>query len=598
MSNPSLILPQSPAYGEDYVYAAQVEDGVVPLYNVLPLTFTRASGGTRINKDGLVQNMPYNLLQYSETFDNGYWNKYQSSISSNVIANPINGQTTADQLTYTTTGTAVLYTTSTALQNQVYALSCYGKKGSANILQIGFTLSGGDKIANYNLNTGVITTTSSGVTASIESIGNGWYRCTMSLTPDLNNPNVFINSTSATTGDYLYIYGAQVNIGSTAQPYLATTDRLNMPRITYPVGGGCGALLLEKQSTNDFIQSENLFTTHLVQNLTTSGNIDVAISPDGTQDADKFVPNATSGVHGIANGSNLAITSGQAYTFSAFVKSDGGAYNLISLTFDSTTAWGATKNCIFNASTGTSYSVPSGATMSSQNMGNGWYRITATLTASGSVSASLYQYRIYIADSSGNLSFSASSGNTAGIYVWGAQLEASSYATSYIPTTSTSATRIADVCYKTGISNLIGQTEGTILLDWKQNQFDILQGIYANNYNLTGSISIQIATNGTLQAYVCYAGTYFAISTSVNAIQIGQRYKVGFAYKSGNCALYLNGNLIGTNTTSFAFTTTLDEIDFSNRTIFFANSSEISVNEFYQYKTRLTNAELATLTTI
>jgi hypothetical protein len=67
MSNPSLILPQSPAYGEDYVYAAQVEDGAVPLYNVLPLTFTRASGGTRINKDGLVQNMPYNLVAQSES---------------------------------------------------------------------------------------------------------------------------------------------------------------------------------------------------------------------------------------------------------------------------------------------------------------------------------------------------------------------------------------------------------------------------------------------------------------------------------------------------------------------------------------------------
>jgi hypothetical protein len=82
MSNPSLILPQSPAFGEDFVYAAQVYDGEVPVYDVLPLTFTRASNGSRINKDGLVQNMPYNLLQYSNTFTNATWAKVNTTITS------------------------------------------------------------------------------------------------------------------------------------------------------------------------------------------------------------------------------------------------------------------------------------------------------------------------------------------------------------------------------------------------------------------------------------------------------------------------------------------------------------------------------------
>ena len=71
MSNPSLILPQSPAYAVSNVYAAQVYDGEVPVYDVLPLTFTRASGGSRINTSGFGEQMGTNIPRVTYPVNGG-----------------------------------------------------------------------------------------------------------------------------------------------------------------------------------------------------------------------------------------------------------------------------------------------------------------------------------------------------------------------------------------------------------------------------------------------------------------------------------------------------------------------------------------------
>lgn len=571
MSNPSLILPQSPAYGEDYVYAAQVYDGEVPVYDVLPLTFTRASGGSRINKDGLVQNMPYNLVEYSEQFDNAYWNKYQSSITANSIANPINGQTTADQVVYTTTGTAVLYTTSSALANQVYALSCYGKKGTTNILQIGFTLGTGDKIANFNLNTGVITTTSSGVTANIESVGNGWYRCTMSLTPDINTPNIFVNSTSGTTGEYIYIFGGQLNIGSTAQPYLATTDRLNMPRITYPVGGGCGALLLEKQSTNRMLYSEQFENVNWSKyNAAITAN--VITSPDGTQNADRYVDSTTNNTHNVY----ASFTISGDTTISIYVKS--GEYTRFAI---SNLSDGG--DVLFNLSTvaviSTSANFQNGKI---ESVGNGWYRVSATTNGVSGGKAMGYG----LVNDAGAVSFAGT--GTKGVYIWGAQLENSSYATSYISTTSASSTRIADACYKAGISNLIGGGTGTWYMDFEMMQgtgtsnpfaFDLSDGSTANRLYLYWNESAQ-------SWYWGGADTGITLPSTLHK-------KIAIKFSGTTAKLFCNGSSIATNTISSAF----NRLDFGNR---FSQTFPMDgkINEAYFYPTSLTDAECISLTTI
>lgn len=391
-------------------------------------------------------------------------------------------------------------------------------------------------------------------------------------------------------GDFTWARTSTAN--RTNSSSLLESMATGVPRLSY-MYGSCPSVLLEPQRTNDFIQSENLFTTHLVQNLTTSGNINVETSPDGTQNADKFVPNTTSGVHGIANGSSLAITSGQAYTFSAFVKADGGAYNLISLTFDSGTAWGATKNCIFNASTGVSYSVPSGATMSSQNVGNGWYRIRATLTASGSVSASLYQYRIYIADSSGNLSFSASSGNTAGIYVWGAQLEAGAYPTTYIPTTSATATRIADSFSRSNIytNGLISASGGTWFVSLVNNivyaRDTFTLGLYISDTSNISSNNINIRTGGT--ARLAINKVIAGISTALY-LTTTDTTKLAIKWNGTTADIFANGTKVVSAT---AFTPTNMEFLRGDTT-----QVPVFIQQMALFSTPLSDTDCTTITTL
>jgi len=102
-------------------------------------------------------------------------------------------------------------------------------------------------------------------------------------------------TTSSTGTRSVFVWGAQLNIGSTAKPYFPTTDRLDVPRLTYQNGGGgCPSLLLEKQSTNILSYSEQFENAYwgTLNSTITPNNI---ISPDGTQNADKFVENNGTG---------------------------------------------------------------------------------------------------------------------------------------------------------------------------------------------------------------------------------------------------------------------------------------------------------------
>lgn len=173
-----------------------------------------------------------------------------------------------------------------------------------------------------------------------------------------------------------------------------------------------------------------------------------------------------------------------------------------------------------------------------------------------------------------------------------------SYATSYIKTTSSSATRVADVCYKTGISSLIGQTEGVIFVDFDFNA----------KYSSSGVIPIS-ADNPSIGANVCYifittsnvllvemangAGTQCSIQGPIGSVG---RKKIAFAYKQNDFVVYMNGTQIGTDTSgSVVALSRLRVGGYLTSTDFDLNSG---INQAVLFPTRLTNAELASLTTI
>ena len=216
---------------------------------------------------------------------------------------------------------------------------------------------------------------------------------------------------------------------------LIETVASNVPRIDYS-GGGCPSILVEPQRTNLLLRSQEFDNVAWTPNNVTV-NANSVISPDGTQNAETIT---SSGTTSFLYRPTLSLTG--AYTLSFFAKKATSNFCWVYLNG---------YDAIFNLNTGTFVSsVVAPESYSIIAYANGWYKISITKTSP-------------ILDALSGIGV-ASSTNFNGvvgtnIYVWGTQLEAGSYATSYIPTTSASVTRNADVITLTPTTGLTEITE-------------------------------------------------------------------------------------------------------------------------------------------
>ena len=588
LNQASLVMVPS-GYKEDTVYS------VVPSDGSGDLSFTRASNGTRINSAGLVEVCPWNLLEQSNNFS--------------ISASWLNDGTTetGGQAGYDGTNNAWLLIPSTidtyhTIKNSfseigVVTYSVYAKAQTYNGILFFSGQSGNGKFFNLsngtlgdNFGTGLIS-------SSIESVGNGWYRCSMTVNRTAAGTfEILVSSDGISTYSFagngtggVFIQNAQANIGSTAKPYFPTTDRLNVPRLTYQNGGGgCPSLLLEKQSTNLILQSEVFDNASWTKaDVTVTAN--AITSPDGTQNADKLIESATTASHYI---SQASATSASVVTTSVFLKQSELRYAVV---FISNTV---NKNfavlfdlqlgvVVTNFTSISSYAAPTSSSI--ENYGNGWFRciVTATDTFTNASCA------VALNRSGADSGFIYTGDGTSGFYIWGAQLEASSYPTSLINTTSSSATRVADACFKTGISSLIGQTEGTIFVDVENNETEGACIISTNAGGGSGSHIYLGQNNNNLALYIRDAFTYSVIDANIASI-IGRK-KIALAYGASFARIYMNGTQIY-NSTSAVIPSGLDRIEMNN--FVSTDIGSVKFNEVVYFQTKLTNAELASLTTI
>jgi hypothetical protein len=181
-----------------------------------------------------------NLFLQSENFASINWLKIAVSIVSDSINAP-NGTLTADTILVGVDASATrhrLQQSQTAISGTAYTASFFLKKGQHDWIQIcavtGFPV---DVWANFNLNTGTIGNTGgAGTTATIESLSDGWYRCSVSGVANVSGTSsieiVATNNTnsgrypsyqSLVAQDVCYVWGAQLNTGSVALPYTPTT---------------------------------------------------------------------------------------------------------------------------------------------------------------------------------------------------------------------------------------------------------------------------------------------------------------------------------------------------------------------------------------
>ncbi len=364
-----------------------------------------------------------------------------------------------------------------------------------------------------------------------------------------------------------------------------------VPRLDYYTSGGtagCPALLVEASGSNLLLQSEAFNTTWTPLGLNAFGSGSVANStgttdPFGGTNSDYIQENASAGTHIILQ-TPAGQVSGTTYTFSCFVKSA----QRTQVNFLNNAGGGA--NATFNLSAGTA-TLGVGVSALIQNYGNGWYRCILTYTPT---TTATFNVQVRLADASGNTSYTGT--GTSGLYIFGAQLEVGSIATSYIPTTTASGTRNAEVITLSGaVSGCIGQTEGTIYL-----QTDALvsgaSDLFCFARATTNTVSISKNSTNIIQATVYTSGPSPALFIAASGTVSGN-LKIAVAYKTGESALYINGVQIGTSSTAFSFAAALTEINI-NATGFFEGRGNERISALSLYTTRLTNAELAALTTL
>jgi hypothetical protein len=362
-----------------------------------------------------------------------------------------------------------------------------------------------------------------------------------------------------------------------------------IPRLDYPIGGGCPALLVEPSAQNSLLQSEAFNTTWVRSGLNAFGSGSVANStgttdPFGGTNSDYIQETAASGTH-ILIQTPAGQVSGTTVTLSCFAKSaERTQINFLN-------NGGGLGSATFNLTAGTATLV-NGVSASIQNYGNGWYRCILTYTPGLSGN---FNVQIRLADASGNTSYTGT--GTSGLYVFGAQLETGSIATSYIPTTTAAVTRGADVVTLSGaVSGCIGQTEGTIYAEFEYKTNTAERRLIALS-NGTASDRVMIWTlNNILYAQVEGNSVILA-----NPISAGY-HKVAFAYQqngvSGTLFASLDGGAVVSGT-SAAFPASLTDINIgkSEATAISAFFWNANIRAAALYTTRLTNAELAALTT-
>ena len=366
---------------------------------------------------------------------------------------------------------------------------------------------------------------------------------------------------------------------------LIQSAAINQARFDHdPVTLACRGLLIEESRTNLCLHS-NTFNNWTVTNSTVA--VSSVLTPEGTADAWKSVEDILLATHSVAR--NFTPVSGTTYTMSVWLKSAENGFAFVGLAGGGFTATFISVNLSTGAVT-TATGSPVGA--ASVGYSNGWWRVSFSLAATASASSTI-NVRLSRDGDWANRSYLGNGVN--GIYVYGAQVEAGSFPTSYIPTTTASVVRSVDLCSITGsdFTLVYNQSEHTLFteaLAMSHANF----GSYLSFDNGTALEQSSLAGFPSPNNAVCYEVDGNVVQAQVNnAITLNQNNKLAAGMKANSFQIALN-NTLGTEDTSGTMATaTTFKIgsSWSNNVI---NGTYKQVKVF---KKRLSNAKLQTLTT-
>ena len=534
------------------------------------LTFTRASNATRVGPNGL-EKVRTNLVLYSEQFDNAAWVKTDCTVTPNTTANPINGALTADTVVFNGANDQISQTFN--VSNHTF--SVYVKGTAGETIVVGF----GAGAATLHTLTGDFD--------RVSATGSSAFF-------------VYIGTFAGATARTINVFGAQLETGDIATDYLATTTSArstfagitvdgtsvpNVPRLDYSGGATCPSLLLEPTATALNYFSEQADNAYWIKEGTTiSANTTATLDPSGYSGADKLQEDSSTGRHRYGR---ATFPSGIQRTFSVFAKKAERDYVAL---FENNAVGAQLKGVIFNLNTGAVSLNNDAAYYLSPTitaLANGWYRCSVTWT-----SYSLSVPSVGVSSDGLTNSYTGTTGS--GVYVWGANLTATSYLQSYIPTLSAEVTRVAESCSRTSASAIIGQSEGTLFVEMDKDFAEVSERYIAIGDGGTANrIMVIGGTGGSIRGFISNSGVVQFDNSTGSAVG---NHKIALAYANNNVAFYVDGVQIALDTSA-----TIPAV--AN---LYVGASEIGLPERLNgglkqallFKTRLTNAQLAELTTL
>lgn len=532
------------------------------VYSVKPtngdgdLSFTRSNDtATRVNSAGLIEKAKVNSLINSVWAGVGSYIAPTNYSIINFASGTFDAGSQANSIRFTspTTADRIMITQAPSITGVIVG-SVYVEEihsGSLDVANIIARTSGSSSVIAY-LENGVVVDAFHPVSA-----GNT-YAIVVNVTSAVTFR--FGCGTSGPVAADVTLSKPQVEYGLVNTDYIETTTTTeqagileDMPRLDYSGGASCPSLLLEPQRTNAFTSSEYFDNWILQTNVNLTHN--AIESPEGLINGVKYNISSNSQR---AIDQNVTLSNGNTYTFSLYVKA---IVDTTIIVRDNIGGWSENIDVL---------------------AADGWQRITSTKT---------------ITSSSTQLGFFDNSGDSGDrFYFYGAMLEEGSYPTSYIPTYGAASTRGQDACSKTGISSLIGQTEGTLFAQVGNFPKEFNGRVLAITENSNNYISIfKNGTNDDFRVLAAVGGSGVVDYQGTSTLPSNTKIAVGYA--NNDYVIYINGTQVHTDTSGSV--PTCSNIFIGKRengsTTYSAGGD---LKQVLLFPTRLSNTQLAELTTL
>jgi hypothetical protein len=540
-----------------------------------------------------------NLISYSEDFANAYWTSSRAILTGNQDAP--DGTSDAFKMQQeggqTNAGTFRLTSPLALVDHKEYTLSIYAKAGTNRNYLVFFTnLTADRELTFFNLSSGKAVNVNDRHAASVQDVGNDWYRCSITYTPDSAESdynsawNVYLTDNDTTRnpvaddGGFIYIWGAQLEQRDSLTAYTPTNGAPvtkyqpqlmfaspDQPRFDHDALTGESKGLLIEESRTNLVPSSNV-----VQSNYLSSNIyDYAIAPDGTQSVVYSTLESEGAAVVMTNARKVATGN---HCYSVYIKPAGvSEVSLADSDQNITTRFYLDSN---------TYNILSSAsTAGIEDVGNGWKRIWMV---GSSVTTSTY-YQLY--------GYGLPADDFASVLWWGAQLEEGSFPTSYIKTSGASVTRSADNASITGenFSSWYRQDEGSLYSEASTSDFRssyprfmINDGTASNRFVMSffGEQGLRVQSNGD---------DYIDESNAASSDN-GNYHKRAIALKKDSFSFYTDGESVLSNS--------MGEMPMSVNTFAFYNNLAADgadylsghIKKLSYYPQRLTNEQLQQLT--